>query len=121
MTKETMQILRRCRELLLRHYGVQLEQVVVYGSTAQDTANAQSDIDLLVVLQGPFEHAKELRRIVDLLYPVQLETERVISAKVPSPTIPMLCRAVVFGFEEGFSFAREAVDCLARRVERAQP
>jgi len=90
-------------------------------STAQDTANAQSDIDLLVVLQGPFEHARELRRIVDLLYPVQLETERVISAKVPSPTIQMLCRAVVFGFEEGFSFAREAVDCLARRVERAQP
>jgi len=86
MTKETMQILRRCRELLLRHYGAQLEQVVVYGSTAQGTADAQSDIDLLVVLQGPLEHATELRRIVDLLYPVQLEIERVISAKVARST-----------------------------------
>jgi len=84
MTKETMPILTRCREVLLGHYGVQLEQVVLYGSLAQDTADAQSDIDLLVLLRDPFEHATELRRIVDLLYPVQLETERMISAKPAS-------------------------------------
>jgi len=84
MTKETTHVLGRCREVLLGHYGVQLEQVVVYGSMAQDTADAQSDIDLLVLLRSPFEHATELRRIVDLLYPVQLETERMISAKPAS-------------------------------------
>lgn len=81
MTKEMMDILQQCRTILLGQYGAQLEQVVLYGSEARDKADAQSDIDLLVVLRGEFEHTVELRRIVDLLYPLQLQTTRIISAK----------------------------------------
>jgi predicted nucleotidyltransferase len=41
----------------------------------------ESDIDLLVLLEPPFDYFRELRRIVELLYPVQLETDYLISAK----------------------------------------
>ena len=44
-------------------------------------AAAGSDIDLLVLLTAPFDYFAELRRIVDVLYPIQLESEELISAK----------------------------------------
>ena len=40
-----------------------------------------SDIDLLVLLKKPSNYFRELRTIVELLYPVQLESENLISAK----------------------------------------
>ena len=53
----------------------------VRGSKARGDANKDSDIDLLVLLSPPFDYFPELRQIVDLLYPIQLESERLISAK----------------------------------------
>jgi len=40
-----------------------------------------SDIDLLVLLGEPFDYFAELRQIIDVLYPIQLESEHLISAK----------------------------------------
>ena len=40
----------------------------------------QSDIDLLVLLHKPFDYFREARAIVDLLYSVQLVSDRLISA-----------------------------------------
>ena len=48
---------------------------------ARGDAEAGSDIDLLVLLSSPFDYFAELRKIVDLLYPIQLESDRLISAK----------------------------------------
>jgi predicted nucleotidyltransferase len=48
---------------------------------ARGEADNFSDIDLLVLLKKPFNYFQELRRIVELLYPVQLESENLISAK----------------------------------------
>ena len=72
--------LRKCRMILENHYGSQLRGLVLYGSTARKEADLASDIDLLVLLSGPFDYFQELRRIVDLLYPIQLDTDRLISA-----------------------------------------
>jgi predicted nucleotidyltransferase len=55
--------------------------LVLYGSMARNQASSVSDIDLLVLLSKPFDYFHELRRIVDLLYPIQLESEHLISAK----------------------------------------
>ena len=44
-------------------------------------AGPDSDIDLLVLLSPPLDYFTELRQLVDLLYPIQLESERLISAK----------------------------------------
>ena len=78
------EIARKCRTTLESHYGSRFKGLVLYGSTARDQAGIASDIDLLVLLGKPFDYFQELRRIIDLLYPIQLDTEQLISAK-PAP------------------------------------
>ena len=75
------QILQRCKHILEEHYGSSLEGVLMYGSFARGQEEVGSDIDLLVLLNEPFNYFQELRQIIDLLYPVQLESENLISAK----------------------------------------
>ncbi len=53
----------------------------MYGSSARGDDTPESDIDLLVLLDGPVNVAAEIRRIWDELYPVQLECDRAISIR----------------------------------------
>ncbi len=76
----TEEVLRRCKATLSGHYGRQFRGLVLYGSLARGQGDEASDIDLLVLLDAPFDYFQELRRIVDLLYPLQLESTRLISA-----------------------------------------
>jgi len=78
------QTVQKCRMVLENHYGARFKGLVLYGSVARGQAGPGSDIDLLVLLSGPFDLALELRQIVDLLYAVQLDTEQLISA-IPVP------------------------------------
>jgi predicted nucleotidyltransferase len=75
------EVAKRCKDILASHYGPKLEGLILYGSTARSQESAGSDIDLLVLLRRPFDYFHELRHIVDLLYPIQLESEHLISAK----------------------------------------
>jgi predicted nucleotidyltransferase len=77
----TDQIIRQCKEVLTRQYGKRLKGVILYGSTARGQSAPDSDIDLLVLLEAPLDYFTELRRLVDVLYPMQLESEQLISAK----------------------------------------
>ena len=74
-------ITQRCKAVLERHYGSRFKGLILYGSMARSRAGPSSDIDLLVLLSKPFDYFYELRQIVDLLYPIQLESEQLISAK----------------------------------------
>ena len=74
-------ILTKCDHMLSDYYGEKFQGLILYGSMARGQADNFSDIDLLVLLKKPFNYFQELRRIVDLLYPVQLESENLISAK----------------------------------------
>ena len=74
-------IIQKCKGVLSQFYGSRFEGLVLYGSMARRNADAGSDIDLLVLLSAPFDYFAELRQIVDLLYPIQLESEQLISAK----------------------------------------
>jgi len=75
------EITLECKRVLARHYGSQLNGLILYGSAARGQTSSESDIDLLVLLKNPFDYFRELRRIVDLLYPIQLESDHLISAK----------------------------------------
>lgn len=72
-------ILQKCRTMLRTLYGNRLKGVVLYGSGARDTDDTDSDIDLMILLEGPVDSAQEIRHIWDVLYPVQLESERLLS------------------------------------------
>lgn len=74
-------IIQKCKETLTKYYSARLKGVILYGSMARGEASPASDIDLLVLLSPPFDYFAELRQLVDLLYPIQLESERLISAK----------------------------------------
>lgn len=74
-------IIQRCRKSLEDYYGPQLRGVILYGSMARGEAGPSSDIDLLVLLDPSFDYFAELRRIVELLYPIQVESDRLISAQ----------------------------------------
>ena len=73
-------IIERCKIILAQHYGAQFAGLILYGSMACQTATLESDIDLLVLLHKPFDYFREVRTIVDLLYPIQLASDRLISA-----------------------------------------
>lgn len=75
---------QQCKEILEEYYGTQCRGIILYGSHARQDSTPTSDIDLLVLLSQPFDYFQELRRIVDLLYPLQLESDQHISAK-PAP------------------------------------
>lgn len=77
----TKELIQTCNDILKEHYGTQLQDVILYGSTARNEATTQSDIDLLVILHGTFDYFTELRQIIELLYPVQLESDHLISAR----------------------------------------
>jgi predicted nucleotidyltransferase len=77
----TDQIIRQCKETLAKQYGRRLKGVILYGSMARGQAAPDSDIDLLVLLEAPLDYFAELHRLVDVLYPIQLESEQLISVK----------------------------------------
>jgi len=98
-TSRQNMIITKCKETLVRHYGKRLKSVILYGSMARGQASPSSDIDLLVLLTPPLDYFAELRQLVDLLYPMQLESDQLISAKPAS----------VIDFELGsISFYRNA-------------
>jgi predicted nucleotidyltransferase len=79
------EVVRKCKVALESHYGSQFKGLILYGSVARNQADSMSDIDLLVLLSTPFDYFSELRQIIDVLYPIQLESEQLISARpVPS-------------------------------------
>jgi len=81
----TAKAIQECKRILQVHYGARLKGLVLYGSVARGDADAESDIDLLVLLDPPLDYFSELWRIIEVLYPLQLDSERLISAK---PVLP---------------------------------
>ncbi len=75
------EVIQKCKTILEDYYGSQFKGLILYGSVARDQASPASDIDLLVLLSQPFNYFDELRQIIELLYPIQLESDQLISAK----------------------------------------
>jgi predicted nucleotidyltransferase len=81
MSTTTLDITQKCKNSLVNYYGSRFKGLILYGSLARNQGSAGSDIDLLVLLSKPFDYFQELHQIIDLLYPIQLESEQLISAK----------------------------------------
>ena len=62
---------RRFEEL----YGDRLVKMVLYGSQARGDARRSSDIDVMVVLQGPVSPSQEIHRTGGIVSSVCLEFE----------------------------------------------
>jgi uncharacterized protein len=76
----TSVLLAHIKSRLQAVYGDRLRGLVLYGSEARGEATSDSDVDILVLLTGPVALGRELRTIIEALYPLQLEMDRVLEA-----------------------------------------
>ena len=74
-------LLGRIRAELEGAFGGRLRSVLLHGSEARGTATKESDVDVLVVLEGPVMFWDDLGVITRAVYPLVLETGRLIHAR----------------------------------------
>jgi len=67
-------------------HGDRLCGAVLYGSEARGEAGPESDIDILVLLEGPVDYGRDLEANLDALYPLSFQIGRRISAKPVAAT-----------------------------------
>lgn len=79
-TPEIQSALAELKTGLLALYGERLVRLVLYGSVARGDARPDSDVDVLVVLSGPFDRTREIERIVEITYDILLDKGIHVSA-----------------------------------------
>ena len=80
-TASAREIALEAKRLLAEAYGPRLKGVVLHGSEARGEATEDSDIDLLVLLEGPVATFKEIGTIVHATYHLTLDTGRLIDGQ----------------------------------------
>lgn len=60
-------------------YGERVVKIVLYGSYARGDSRKHSDIDIALVLTGEVNRFKEIKRIVNAIYDIELEHDILIS------------------------------------------
>ena len=74
-------IIQKCKEILEGYYGDRFAGLLLYGSQVRGQEGPGSDIDLLVLIKGSFDYFQEIWNLAELLYPLQLESDRLLSVK----------------------------------------
>ncbi|MDZ7625259.1 MAG: nucleotidyltransferase domain-containing protein [Ignavibacteriaceae bacterium] len=72
-------ILLEVKDALKKLYEDNLVEIILYGSYARNDFNENSDIDLLVVLNKLDSAGKEIDKIVDEIYDINLKYNTFIS------------------------------------------
>lgn len=84
MNKKLQLILSELQTHLERLYGPRLNRLVLYGSQARGEATPGSDIDVLVVLDGPVQRTREDERTSEIVAGLSLKYDEVISCFIVS-------------------------------------
>lgn len=79
ITDKLTEILAELRRRLEQLYGSRLVRLVLFGSQARGDAEPGSDIDVLVVLEGPVDPIAEIHRTSEIMAGLSLEYDEVIA------------------------------------------
>ena len=79
MNNRTRSVVNQLKQALSSLYGTRLKRVIVFGSQARGEAEPFSDIDVLVVLQGPVLPGDEIARTGEIVATLSLQSDSVIS------------------------------------------
>ena len=71
-------LLPRIRKIIEDIYGIRLKELILYGSFAKNNANMDSDIDIMVVIKGNINSIRELEKMHEKLYDIELESGELI-------------------------------------------
>lgn len=73
------EILKEFKKEIEKLYGKRLKDVILYGSWARGEATDESDIDLLIVLEGRVIPGKEIDRMINIITEINLKYRVLIS------------------------------------------
>jgi predicted nucleotidyltransferase len=72
-------IIREFRTHLEELYGSRLREIILYGSWARGDATEDSDIDVMIVLEGKVSPGREIDRMIDIITDLNLKYNTLIS------------------------------------------
>ena len=72
-------IIKEFKAGIQKIYGKRLKMAILYGSWARNKATEDSDIDLVVVLEGKIQAGKEIDRMIDIITDINLKYMVLIS------------------------------------------
>jgi len=75
------ELLRKIKSSLKKVYGERLSGIILYGSEARGEGKKDSDIDILVLLNGPVTSWRDIKIAAKALYPLMLRLDRIIDAR----------------------------------------
>jgi len=73
------EVLEEFKKEIEKLYGDRLKEIILYGSYARGDATEDSDIDLLIVLEGKVTPGKEIDRMIDIITEINLKYGVLIS------------------------------------------
>jgi predicted nucleotidyltransferase len=76
---DILPLVSQLKERIEAAYGDRFAGLRLYGSYARGEARDDSDVDLLVLLHGEVDRWKEIDRLVDLAYDLEIESGRLLS------------------------------------------
>ncbi len=106
--KKISPLLEEVKDILTALYQDKLIDVILYGSYARGEERDESDIDIAVIINDSIQPYKEVSRITDKIYDLELKRSKVISiypiskAKYNSRSSPFLINL----HEEGISLCQ---------------
>ena len=72
-------VLDEFRSEVEKLYSNKLKNIILYGSWARGKATKESDIDLIVVLEGKVLPGKEIDRMIDVIADINLKYGALLS------------------------------------------
>ena len=79
-SKPAVELLHEIKARLQSEFGPRLKDVFIYGSRARGDHRPDSDLDVMVLLEGPLSLMRDIEKSVNALYPLQLQLDYPIHA-----------------------------------------
>ena len=77
--KDLNPILKELKTRLTSLYGERLKRLILFGSWARGEATEDSDIDIVVVLDGDVNPGEEIDRTIDIINDINLKYDVLVS------------------------------------------
>jgi len=72
--EENLQLIRTLKNLLKKHFGNNVQDVILFGSQSTGKATNLSDYDVLIILKNKYDW-KYRDKITDVIYNMELQHE----------------------------------------------